>query len=319
MKTGALLDAMRPPAIARLEPQVTVIVPTTAQLSRRMEIERCLASIRASSAQPVRIIVVVNGQRYDEGVCDWLRAQADVRYAYAELPSAPNAVWEGRRMVDTPYFSMVDDDDEYLPGATDLKLEALRAQPQADLVVTNAYRRFEGVDALLYNHLARVRREPLAMLFEANWLTNGNALYRTDSVGPAYFADYQPYAEWTWLAFKLSLDGKQVATIEQPTFRVHVTGGSLSQSDAYFEFYLSLYQQMLAAGPPPAIERRIRRHLSGAQHDHSVRALGRGRWREALGWHWRSLRQPGGLQYLSYTRHFLLHFLRPPPRAPRTP
>lgn len=311
------MNAPATPA-AQVTAQVTVIVPTTAQLSRRMEIGRCLDSIRASSALPVKIIVVVNGRRYDDGVCAWLRAQPDVRYAYVELPSAPNAVWEGRRMVDTPYFSMVDDDDEYLPGATDLRLAALRDRPDADLVVTNAYRRFEGVDALLYHHLAQVQREPLAMLFEANWLTNGNALYRSDSVGADYFANYQPYAEWTWLAFKLSLDGKQIVTLEQPTFRVHVTGGSLSQSDAYFEFYLSLYQQMLAAAPPPAIARLIRRHLSGAQHDHSVRALGRGRWREALDWHWRSLRQPGGLQYLSYTRHFLLRFLRQPPRTPRT-
>lgn len=305
----AMTDIAIPPPPATA--QVTVIVPTTAELSRRVEIGRCIDSIRASSRQPVRIIVVVNGRRYDELVCAWLRAQPDVRYAYTALGSAPNAVWEGRRMVDTPYFSMIDDDDEYLPGATDLKLAALRAQPQADLVVTNAYRRFEGIDALLYRHLARVSGEPLAMLFEANWLTNGNALYRTDSVAPSYFADYQPYAEWTWLAFKLCLDGKQVATIDQPTFRVHVTGGSLSQSDAYFEFYLSLFQQMLAAGPPAPIVRLIRRHISCAQHDHSVRALGCGRWREALGWHWRSLRQPGGLQYLSYTRHFL--------RFPRTP
>lgn len=299
---------------AQVTAQVTVIVPTTAELSRRMEIGRCLDSIRASSTLPVKIIVVVNGRRYDEGVCAWLRVQPDVRYAYVHMPSAPNAVWEGRRMVDTPYFSMVDDDDEYLPGATDLRLAALRERPDADLVVTNAYRRFEGVDALLYHHLAQVQREPLAMLFEANWLTNGNALYRAASVGPEYFADYQPYAEWTWLAFKLGLAGKTIVTLEQPTFRVHVTGGSLSQSDAYFEFYLSLYQQMLAADPPPAIARLVRRHLSGAQHDHSVRALGRGRWREALDWHWRSLRQPGGLQYLSYTRHFL----RPPLRLPRT-
>lgn len=284
---------------------VTVIVPTTAQLSRRMEIERCLNSIRASSTQQIQIIVVVNGQRYDRQVCTWLRAQPDVRYVYAELPSAPNAVWEGRRMVGTPYFSIIDDDDEYLPGATDLKLATLQSQPKADLVVTNAYRHFEGEDALLYNHLTQVQHQPLAMLFQANWLTNGNALYRSDSIAASYFADYQPYAEWTWLAFRISLDQKKIVTLEQPTFRVHVTSGSLSQSDAYFEFYLSLYQKMLATQPPHAIERLIRRHLSSAQHDHSVRALYRNHWCEALNWHWRSLRHPGGLRYLSYTRHFL--------------
>jgi len=292
---------------------VTVIVPTTAQLSRRMEIMRCVQSIRDSSRLPVQIITVVNGQRSDPGICAWLRAQPDVYYAYVEMPSAPNAVLEGRKLVATPYFSTVDDDDEYLPGATDLKLAALTAAPQADLVVTNAYRNFNHQDELLYSHLAAVPAQPLASLFLANWLHNGNALFRSATIGVNYFTDYRPYAEWTWLAFKLGMDHKRVLTLEQPTFRVHCTPGSLSQSDAYFDYYLPLYESMLAARPPPAIARLVRRRIGAAQHHHSVRALEGGRWREALGWHWRSLLLPGGLQYLSYTRHLLRYRIRGKP------
>lgn len=290
---------------------VTVIIPTTAQLARKAEIVRCVESIRQSSRLPVQIIAAVNGSRFDAGICDWLKAQSDIQFTYVEKPSAPNAVWEGRKLVQTPYFSTVDDDDEYLPGATDIKLAGLLAAPQADLIVTNAYRRCGEVEELLYHHLREVPAQPLAMLFTANWLHNGNALFRSSSVGADLFADYRPFAEWTWLAFKLAMAGKVVQTLEQPTFRVHVTPGSLSQSDAYFDYYLPLYDSMLAAHPPKAVARLIRRRMGAALHDHSVRALDRGRWAEALAYHMRSLVLPNGTQYLSYTRHLLTYWLSP--------
>jgi hypothetical protein len=285
---------------------VTVIIPTTARAARSGEIRRCVRSIRAASARPTLIIAVVNGGGHDPGVCAWLAGQPDVQCFYEPLPSAPNAVWQGRKLVRTPFFSTIDDDDEYLRGATDLKLAALHQHVDADLVVTNAWRRCDGVEALVYQRMAPVRPQPLAALFEENWLNSGNALYRSSSVPARYFEDYRPYAEWTWLAFKLAMDKKVVTTLEQPTFRVHVTAGSLSQSKAYFEHYLSLCHNMLAAGPPAPVARMIRRRLSASEHDHSVRALQAGQWRAALLWHWRSLLRPGGLQYLSYTRHFLL-------------
>lgn len=294
-------DAMR-----TLAPLVTVIIPTTAQAARSGQIRRCVASIRASSVRRTLIVAVINGHRPDPAVCAWLQADADVQCIFVPLPSAPHAVWQGRQQVRTPFFSTIDDDDEYLPHATDQKLAALQAHHGADLVVTNALRRCDGHEALVYQYMAPARRQPLADLFRANWLNSGNALYRSSSVPARYFEDYRPYAEWTWLAFKLGMDAKVVATLEQPTFRVHVTAGSLSQSTAYFEHYLLLYQHMLAAGPPRAVVRLIRRRLSASQHDHSVRALGRGDWRQALRWHWRSLLHPGGLQYLTYTRHLLM-------------
>ncbi|CAN7659111.1 glycosyltransferase family A protein [Pseudoduganella sp. LjRoot289] len=289
---------------------VTVIVPSTAQLSRQAEIGRCIRSIRTSSALPVQIIVVVNGTRFDQGICDWLKAQPDVQFVYAELGSAPNAVLEGRRLVRTPYFSFLDDDDEYLPGATDLKRAELLSHPGADLVVTNAFRRCGMEERVLYSHLREVAQQPLLGLFDGNWLHNGNALFRTSAVDTEYFTNYKPYAEWTWLAFKLAMAGKTVHTLEQPTFRVHVTPGSLSQSDAYFAHYLQLYDSMLAAHPPAAVQHIIRRRISAALHDYSERALERAQGMDALRYHLRSLLQPGGLRYLGYTRHVLWHLLR---------
>lgn len=287
-------------------PQVTVIVPTTAQQARFGAIKRCIESIRGSSGHPVPILAVVNGARFDDAVCAWLRAQHDVRCEYLATPSAPNAVWHGRKLVATPFFSTLDDDDEYLPGATDIKLTAMRADADVDLVVTNAYERVNGVDDLLYfSHLLAVPDQPLLSLFVANWLHNGNALYRSATIGPDYFADYRPYGEWTWLAYRIALDGRKIMALDIPTFRYHVTPGSLSQSEAYFDSYQPLFRHMLARNPPRQVARLIRRKMGANWHDHSARALEQGKWRHALSCHLRSLLLPDGWKYLSYSRHLL--------------
>jgi hypothetical protein len=65
------------------------------------------------------------------------------------LPSAPNAVKRGREFIKTPFFSTLDDDDEYLPGSTDLKLAVLKSNPKLDLIVTNGYRRRNEIDEIV--------------------------------------------------------------------------------------------------------------------------------------------------------------------------
>jgi glycosyltransferase involved in cell wall biosynthesis len=286
-------------------PLVSVIVPTMAAAQRGELLKRAVASIRASSALPLQIIVVVNGNRRDAAVCAWLEQQPDVRTEYVDSPSAPGAILRGRELVQTPYFSMLDDDDEYLPGATDKKLAALQADAQADFLVANAYICLNGVDRMLYKRLEEVSADPLASLMLFNWLHNGNALYRSASVGADFFRDYHPYAEWTWLAFKLVTGAKRVATLDMPVFRYHDTVGSLSKSGLYMQALLPLLQRMLDSTPPPHIARMIQRKRSAAYHDASVQAVRDGRRSEAWKHHLHSLVLNGGLRYISYTRHLL--------------
>lgn len=288
------------------EPLVSVIVPTMAVAERAELLQRAVQSIRDSSSQPVRIIAVVNGSRFDAAVCDWLKAQPDIQFEYVAEPSLPNAILRGRELVETEFFSALDDDDEYLPGSTDQKLAPLLADPQADLVVGNYYRRRGGKDLLCYDRLADVPARPLDMLMEFNWLHNGNALFRSAPVGTEYFRNYHHYAEWTWVGFRLALDGKKVAVVDAPVFRCdEETPGSLSKSAAYFKAYIPLFQRMLDLAPPPRIARMIQRKMGAAHHDASVTALEAGQRGLALSHHWQSLVRTGGLRYLSYTRHLL--------------
>jgi len=84
-----------------------------------------------------------------------------------------------------------------------------------------------GDDEVRYTRLAQVPANPLAELFEENWLHNCNHTFRTVSVPGRYFQDPQKYMEWTWLAFRVAISGKRVATSDKSTFRYHNTPGSL--------------------------------------------------------------------------------------------
>lgn len=286
-------------------PQVSVIIPTMASSQRGAALQRSVMSIRASSSKPIRIIAVVNGNRFEAAVCDWLKAQPDVHFEYVAEPSAPGAILRGRELVQTEFFSTLDDDDEYLPSMTDQKLAVLQANPLAEFLVANAFHCQDGVDRLLYERLTDVPNSPLECLMQFNWLHNGNALYRSSSVGSVFFKDYHPYAEWTLVAFRLVLAGKKVAVLDLPAFRCNDTAESLSKSKAYFQSYIPLFRRMLALSPPQQIVCMIHRKMGGAYHDASVAALRDGRRVDAWRHHWQSLVKPGGLSYLSYSRHLL--------------
>jgi glycosyltransferase involved in cell wall biosynthesis len=286
-----------------VSPCVSTIIATMAAPNRAMLLQRAVRSVRQSSTLPVTIIVVVNGDRGDPEVMAWLRQQDDVTLEILKEPSLPAALLRGRELVQTPYFSTLDDDDEYLGSAIDLRLAAIR-ESGADVVVTNGFRYSSGTTRLSYDTLRKVPQNPLEELFYTTWLHNGNALYRSDSVGREFFANYHAYAEWTWLAFNLALKGKCIAVLETPTFIYYDTPGTLSKSSAYRTSFLPLYRKMLDAGPPPAVVRQIKRRIQSAWHDQSCQALDQGWRREALRCHFHSL-ATGGLRYFSYGRRLL--------------
>ena len=267
-------------------------------------LKRAIMSIREAANARIAVIVVVNGTRFDKELCARIRAQDDVRVEYLEQASLPRALLRGRDLVDTEFFSTLDDDDEYLPNGLTCRVAALEATG-ADLVITNGYRHVLGRDEPFDPAIQSVPEARLPKLFERNWLTSCNALFRSSSVGREYFADYHQFFEWTWLAFKLALSDLRMVAIPDKTFRYNDTPNSLSKSAAYLEADVELYRRMLAKTTAPDVARLIHRRLAAALHDRSVRELAQGNRAKALGFHMRSLFHSGGLQYLAYSRRLL--------------
>ena len=101
-----------------MPPFVSTIIATMAAPERAELVRRAVLSVRRGSELPVTIIVVVNGKRSDPELVDWLRRQPDVKLEIVAQPSLPNALLRGRELVRTPFFSTLDDDDEYLSDAS---------------------------------------------------------------------------------------------------------------------------------------------------------------------------------------------------------
>lgn len=285
--------------------EVSIVIPTLASAERRDLLLRAVRSARASSVDGVCVIVCVNGTRWDGGSIAALEKEPGVELHRLSEASLPKAIAAGRAEVRTPYFGFLDDDDELLPGAVDARLRVLRSKQDCDLVAANGIRRTVAGDVAMLKGLDVVPGNPLRRLFEQNWLPSCGALFRTASVGREYFDDYHAYAEWTWLAFQLAMDAKRVAILDEPTFIVNDTAGSLSKSAAFRSAYLHLYRRMLARNPPGEIRRILHRRISDALHDMSCSALERRALAEAARLHLRSMLYPGGIQYLSYSRHIL--------------
>jgi hypothetical protein len=289
---------------------VTVIVPTLAEKNRELQLKRCITSIRNSSKINILIITVINGNRFDQELCRWLQKQPDILFDYQSTPSSPLAQLRGRQLVKTPYFAFIDDDDEFLPGAIDARMAKMEANPKIDIVVTNGFRHGSGKEDIAYIDMENISNDPLAALFNYAWLHNCNNLFRTDTIPDTFFSDTHPYAEWTWLAFKLAMQRKNVDILNDPTFRYYDTPNSLSKSDAYTETFLGLYRKMLSLSPPANITRLIRKRISADWHSRSNHALQKGLLLKAFICHWHSLFELGGLQYLSYSRHLLVGLIK---------
>lgn len=286
-------------------PLVSIVVPTTACASRAPALQRAIESIREAASVPVRIIAAVNGLRADEQTLAWLQSQPDVQVDYSVIPSLTGALRRGRNLVETPYFGFLDDDDEYSNRAIDKRLQVLCRDLAIDVVVSKGQRRLAGSTKEVMGGIASIEGRPLEALFELTWLCSCNGLYRAATIGPTFFEYLHERAEWTWLAFDMSRQGRRIAVLDEPTFVINDTPDSLSKGDAYAKAYTGLFARMLGQAKNPQIRRLIQRRLAAEFHDQSVRALGKGDYRQAAQAHLRSLLIPGGMRYLGYTRRLL--------------
>jgi glycosyltransferase involved in cell wall biosynthesis len=285
---------------------ITTIIPTLCEATRSDSLIRAIESIHRASERRVRVLIVVNGQRFDRGLLDSLQARQDVNVIQIEEGSLVRAHHIGRQAVDTEYFSFLDDDDEYLPRALDVRMGGFEKAADVDLVVTNGWLSGGATERPCYSRMARVESNPVEELLYENWLHNCNHLFRSSSVGVGYFEDPHAYLEWTWLRFKLGIDGKRVVALDVPTFRYYDTPGSLSKSSRSITSRIAIYDRMLSVSSGSKLSDMIRRRSCSAWHDMSVHELDSGNKAKAIRAHLRSLTTHwSGLKFLSYSRHLI--------------
>jgi hypothetical protein len=269
---------------------LTVVIPTTCESGRAELLARAISSVKA------KVLLVVNGNRYDSGLLETLRASHTV-YCW-EQGHAAKARSFGRTLVKTPFFGFLDDDDEYLPRSVEKRLQPMLADRTIDAVVGNGL--IGQKQYISASEFVRAREDPVRAILEFNWLLSPSALFRTEAVGPEYFVKEHPHLEWTLTGFRLALTRK-LAFINEPSYRINDTPGSLSKRDSYKEAIVPVIESMLSLTTDPALRRAIKRKLAAAHHDMAEHYLSTDK-RRARRHHMASLRGPGSLRYLPFTR-----------------
>lgn len=289
-------------------PVVSVIIPTVCSTARAPSLARAIDSVAAQRDVAVEIVVVVNGPAVDEASYAALRADPRLRVERLEQGSAPGACRHGRAVATGEFFSFLDDDDEYLPGALATRCAPLRADPAVDFVVTDGY---GGDGSKLWSNVdvRSITADPLGSLMQSNWLASCGALFRAASIGVTQFDGLARMVEWTMLAYRLVADGFRFVLLEQPTFRLGDTPGSLSKTFEYQIGTIDMLRALLADARSAPVRDLLHRKLSDSMHLVADVHRVRGEWLQAWNWHLRSLGHRGGLRYASFTARLCVAML----------
>jgi glycosyltransferase involved in cell wall biosynthesis len=283
---------------------VSVIMPTLASEGRAAGLVRAIESVVRQRGVAAIPVVVVNGDAATPEIMAHLQERRDIRLAVLDEASLPGALQMGRSMVGTAHFAVLDDDDELLPDALAFRLDIL-ADAAGDAVVTNGFIEEAGRRQLSASDFQIVEIDPLRALLVRQWLLPCAGLFRTEAVPDAIFARIPAYREWTYLALCLAASGK-IRFAARPTFVYRAdTPGSLSKSREYCLGGPAAIARMLELDLPSDVRRALLVRLGADMHSASERERQEGNHRAAWRWHVRSLAQPLGWRYLTYTRHLL--------------
>jgi glycosyltransferase involved in cell wall biosynthesis len=277
------------------------VIPTTASTQRFPLLTRALLSL-LNQDEIVVPIVVINGSTYVPEVVESLKRRRDVRCVHLDEGGPTGARLKGRMAVDTEFFGMLDDDDEYLPGAVKIRLGALLRDQSIDVVVTNGYRRENGQDVIDFPEFSTVNSDPVGRLMDFAWLRSCGGLYRSESVSASYL-DVPRSMELTYMAMRLALS-KRLHFLDVPTYRWYRNSPeSLSKTKFYMQGEPEAIRQMQALGPPARIERRLASKYAASLHYLSDLEMVDGNYLAAWRYHLRCLLSRYGIRYLAYTRH----------------
>jgi glycosyltransferase involved in cell wall biosynthesis len=283
---------------------VSIIIPTSANASRAPYLRRAIRSLVNDLRGLTLPVVAVNGSSYVPEFLDELKRRRDIRCIYLEEAGTIGARLAARKVVDTEFFGLLDDDDEYLPGGVDVQLRPMMEDPSVDAVVTNGFRCEKGEDELHFPAFATFQHDPLKSLMDWPWLNSGGLLCRSGTVSSSYL-EVPRSMELTYMALKLALSRK-LRFVDVPTYRWHRDAPEqLSRSKYYMEGAPEGIGRMMALDPPAGIRRRLARKYAASLHSLSDWERSDGNYNAAWRYHLRSLCSLYGIRYLPYTRHLV--------------
>lgn len=291
-------------------PEVAVIVPTRALAERAPLIQRALTSILSQEGVRPTPIVVVNGPDWDPVLVREFDVNPRVRLIKLDTPGIPGALQAGRAAVSAEWFSALDDDDIYLPGALAMRVKTLRNNPDCDTVVTNGLRRDAEGEKVHISQISAVEKNPLQSLTRGNWLLPGAWLCRSENIGGWLFEGMPKFRECTFLAIQFALHG-HLRFLAEPTVAWYTdTPASESKTRDYILGHELALERMLELPVPVEFAQSLRKKITDARHGEAALHLREGNLAQSWRSHLRSLSGPRGWRYAPFSLRLLLASFR---------
>lgn len=285
------------------ENSVSVIIPTLATAERGKYLFKAIHSILLQHNVKTIPIVIVNGQSFNASIVRELEDRKDIKYLYLENPSQPKAIQAGRTLVETPFFSILDDDDLLFPHAMATRLEPMQNDHGTDVVVTNGifHNQFNANHATVnISDFREIKRDPLRTI-KQQWMLTGASLFRTATIAPSIFEGMPRYLEWTYLAVRLCLAKKNISFVNTPTI-LHFLDHpfSIDRSDEAILGRPQAFQRILELELPEDVRRSFERYLGSAYYKASQVYLKTGNYRLAWWAHKKMLSCESGWRNLFF-------------------
>lgn len=280
---------------------VDVVIRSAGAPERRSSLQRAIRSVLNQQGMAARPIVVLAANL--PGLAAELATQERVKVHHVGYPVSPGrALGVGRAIVEADYYAFLDDDDELLPHALATGLQVMRAVPQTDLVVTTGYWFSGGPRQLHIPDILSYQADPVSGILDRCWLSSCGGLYRASTIVQEYFDDLPDLCEWTYLAFRLALDRRNIRFLDVPTYNAYDTPRSMSKGFEFMEGTLVALDAMRAHSQPAAVRAKLEQKYRAALHDAAEHYRLVKRRGKAWLCHLKSLKPPHTLRYLAYTR-----------------
>jgi glycosyltransferase involved in cell wall biosynthesis len=291
-------------------PGVTVIIPTLGLLERAASLRAAINSALDQAGVTPTVIVILNGPKRDAEVERELRDNVRVTLVVRDARGIPAALAAGRARVRTPWFSTLDDDDLYLPGALLLRVRELEKAPECAAAFTNGYIRNGTRDALHVRGKHRIDVDPVRAMLDGNWCLPGSWICRSSMVGKEVFDDMPRHLECTYFALRIATE-HPIVWMDTPTVVYNVGSPSAdSQSRAFVLGQVRALRRIVQLDLPDDVRHAYRMRIACAYHSAAEHERKSGALLAACRWHIGSLLQPAGWRYALFTRHLVRDALR---------
>lgn len=208
-------------------PSLSVVIP---YYKGAGVIREAVQSVLDQTLQPDEIVICDDGSPDDlEAALGPLRERVEiVRKANGGISSAMNAA---AAAAGGELLVQLDQDDVFLPGRLEAVANASVAQPQADIVATDAFIEYAGerVVRLAELHPFHPTDQRRAVLTSCFVLWPAIRRSRLAAVG-GYDESFPVMQDWECF-IRLVLDGATVAYVDEPLYRWRLTPGSRSSED----------------------------------------------------------------------------------------